>query len=133
MCCNWNWRKKGIPVVLIRSVKSLYDGAKTRVRVDSELSEEFEVKVWMNQGSVLSPFLFAVVVDVVTVFAREVVLSELLCADDLLLMSETIEGLRNKFLEWNEAFERQWQLVEQEECCDEVETVTGNSYILVTG
>ena len=45
---------------------NLYEGAKTRVRVDSELSEEFEVIVGMHQGSVLSPFLFSVVVDVVT-------------------------------------------------------------------
>ena len=32
-------------------------------------------------------------------------LSELLYADDLVLMSETIEGLRDKFLKWKEAFE----------------------------
>ena len=63
-----------------------------------ELSEKLEVKVGMHQGTVLLPF-FAVVVDVVTEFVRSV-LSELLYADDLLLMSETIEGLRNKFLEW---------------------------------
>ena len=37
--------KKGIPVVLVRSVMSLHEGAKTRVRVDSELSEEVEAKV----------------------------------------------------------------------------------------
>ena len=43
----------------------------TRVRVDSELSEEFVVNVWMHQGSMLSPFLFAVVVNVVTEFARD--------------------------------------------------------------
>ena len=48
---------------------SLYEGAKSRVRVDSELSEEFVVNVGMHRGSVLSPFLFAVVVDVVTEFA----------------------------------------------------------------
>ena len=42
-----------------------------RVRVDYELSEEFEFKVGMHQGSVLSAFCFAVVIDVVTVFARE--------------------------------------------------------------
>ena len=42
-------RKKEIPEVLVRSVMSLYEGAKTRVRVDSELSEEFEVKVGMLQ------------------------------------------------------------------------------------
>ena len=45
------------------------------------------------------------VVDVVTEFAREVVLSELLYADDLVLMSETIECLRNKFFKWKDAFE----------------------------
>ena len=85
--------------VLARSVTSLYEG------VDSELLEEFEVKVGMLQGSVLSPFLFAGVVDVVTEFARECVLSELLYTDDLVLMSETIEGLWDNLIKWKEAFE----------------------------
>ena len=58
----------------------------------------------MHQGSVLSPFIFAVVVDVVTEFDRECVLSELLYVDDLVLMSETIEGLRRKFIKLKEAF-----------------------------
>ena len=53
---EWAMRKKGIPEVLVRSVMSLYERAKTRVRVDSELQEEFEVKAGMHQGSVLSPF-----------------------------------------------------------------------------
>ena len=51
-------------------MKSLYDIVKTRVTVDFELSEQFEVKVEMQRGSVLLPFLYAVVVDVVTEFAR---------------------------------------------------------------
>ena len=59
--------------------------------MDCELSEEFDVNVGMYQGSVLSPFLFAMVVDVVTEFVREGALSELLYADDLVLMSETID------------------------------------------
>ena len=45
---------------------SLHEGAEKRVKVDSELSEEFDGKVGMHQGSVLSPFLSAVVVDVVS-------------------------------------------------------------------
>ena len=48
----------------------LYKGASTGIRVDSELSEEFEVKVVMHRRSVLSLFLFAVVVDVITEFVR---------------------------------------------------------------
>ena len=49
---------------------SLNEGAKTRVKVDSELSEELKVKVGMHQRSVLSPFLFDVVVDAVIEFDR---------------------------------------------------------------
>ena len=44
-------------------------------------------------------------VDVVTEFTRDGVLNELLYADDSVLMSETMEGLMNKFLKWKEAFE----------------------------
>ena len=39
------------------------------------------------------------VVDVVTEFARESALSEMLYDDDLVLISETMKGIRNKFLE----------------------------------
>ena len=74
---EWAMRKKGIPEVVVRPVMSLYEGAKIRVRVDSELSEEFEVNVGVHQGYVLSSFLFVVVVDVVTEIARDGVLSEL--------------------------------------------------------
>ena len=98
---EWAMGKKGIPEVLVRSVMSLYEGAKTRVRVDCELSE---FNVGIHQGSVLSPFLLAVVVDV-TDFGKEGALSELLYADDLVQMSETIEGLRNKFLQLKWVFE----------------------------
>ena len=87
---EWAMRKKGIPEDTVGPVISLHEGAKTRVRVNSEASEEIEVKVGMHKGSVSLPFLFAVVVDVVTEFARECALSELLYADDLVLMNGTI-------------------------------------------
>ena len=83
-------RKKIIPEALVGSVMSLYEGARTIFIVDSELSEEIMVKVGMHHGSVLSRFLFALVVDVVTDFAGEGALSEELYADDLVLMIEAI-------------------------------------------
>ena len=64
-------RKNGIPEVLVRSMMSLYEGAKTRVTVHSELSKDFEVNVGMHQVYVLSPFLFSDVVDVVIQLARQ--------------------------------------------------------------
>ena len=52
----------------------------------------------------LSSFLLAVVVDI-TELAREGALSDLLYADDLVLMSKTNKGCRNKFIKWKEALE----------------------------
>ena len=67
--------------------------------MNSELSREVEDIVAMHQVSALSPFLFAVVVDFVIELPRDGALGEMLYADDLVLMSETIKGLWNTFLE----------------------------------
>jgi len=63
-------------------------------------------RVGVHQGSALSPLLFAIVVDVVTGRVRNGLMSDMmLYADDLVLTSETMEGLREKFWKWKEAFE----------------------------
>ena len=49
--------------------------------------------------------VFAIVVDVVTENVRNGLMSEMLFADDLVLTSETMEGLREMFWKWKEAFE----------------------------
>ena len=45
----------------------------------------------MHKGSVQSPYLLALVGDAATKFVKEGALSELLYADDLVLMNETIK------------------------------------------
>ena len=79
-------RKKDVSEVVVREVMSLCDGAKTRMRVGSAYSEEFEVKFGVHQRSVLSPLLFAIVVDVITEKARKVVVNESLYVDGLVLL-----------------------------------------------
>ena len=63
---EWAMRKREIPEVMVRAVMSFYEGAKTRVRVGIEFSEEFEVKLGAHQGSVWSPLGFAIMVDVIS-------------------------------------------------------------------
>ena len=46
---------------LVRLVQSMYKIMRGRVRVGSGYSEEFDVKVGVHQGSVLSPLLFIIV------------------------------------------------------------------------
>ena len=102
---EWAMRKKGLSEVIVRAVMSLYHGAKTKVRVGYELSQEFLVQVGVHQGFVLSPLLLAITVDVISENAREGLMNEILYADDLVLMSESMENLKEKFLKWKEVFE----------------------------
>jgi len=98
-------RKKGIEEKLVKAVMRLFEDAKTRVRVESELSDPFEVKVGVHQGSVLSPLLFITVMDVLSRDVREGLLYELLYADDLVLMADSMEELQRKYSNWKIALE----------------------------
>ena len=59
------------------------------------------MKIGLHQGSVLSPLLFAVIMDVVSSEARNGLPSELLYADDLLFMAPTMEQLGRRVAEWS--------------------------------
>ena len=58
--------KGGCGEWLIRTSMALYTEDCTVVRTDAGLSESFEVRVGLDQGSVLSPLLFAAVIYVVS-------------------------------------------------------------------
>ena len=47
----------------MRLLQGMYSNARSLVHVGEEYSEEFEVKVGVHQGSVLSPLLFIVVLE----------------------------------------------------------------------
>ena len=47
--------------------------------------------------------------DIVSKFAREGAQSELLCADDIVVMSETIERLANMFYKWKVDFDSKFE------------------------
>ena len=63
------------------------------------------VQVGVHQGSELLPLLFAIAVNEISEDAREGLMNKILYADDLVLMSESMENLKEKFLKWKEAFE----------------------------
>ena len=45
---EWAMRKKGLSEIMLRGVMSLYDGARTKVRVGSAYSDKFEVNVGVH-------------------------------------------------------------------------------------
>ena len=97
---RWALRKLGVDEWLIRIVMALYTEACTIIRTDAGLIESFEVKVGLHQWSVLSPLLFAAVMDVVSSEARSGLPSEFLYADDLVIMAPTMEQLGSRMADW---------------------------------
>ena len=59
----WALRKLGVDEWIVRLVQGMYSNARSRVRVGEGYSDEFEVKVGVHQGSVLSPLLFIIVLE----------------------------------------------------------------------
>lgn len=60
------WRcleKRGVEKDLIHAIKALYHCCRSYVRCNNQESEMFETKTGLRQGCVLSPLLFAVVLD----------------------------------------------------------------------
>ena len=102
----WCLRKRGVPERLVNMIKMIYKGARTVVRTRSGKTEPFEVKVGLHQGSALSPFLFAVVMDVLSENVRRDMLWDLLFADYLVITAETEEQLQERYRAWQENLER---------------------------
>ena len=63
--------------------------------------ESFEVKVELHQGSVLSPLLFAIVMEVMKRDTRRGLPWEILYADDLVLMAMNKKELIKKIQDWS--------------------------------
>jgi hypothetical protein len=101
----WAMRELGVEEWLINVIKSMYVGATTAVKVKSGESSPFEVKVGVHQGSVLSPFLFIIVLEALSRKFRGGLPYELLYADDLVLMAESQQLLLEKFVRWKEGME----------------------------
>jgi hypothetical protein len=101
----WALRSAGIEEWIVNVIKSLYCGASTSVKLQSCETDEFEVKVGVHQGSVLSPLLFTIVLNELSKHFREGLPWELLYADDLALIAETEEELLQKIRRWKAGME----------------------------
>ena len=96
----WAMRTLGVEEWAVRVVQAMYDGARSRVRVNGQCREEFGVGVGVHQGAVLSPLLFILVLEVLSREFRTGAPWELLYADDLVIVADSLEELLQKLNVW---------------------------------
>ncbi|KAK3562736.1 hypothetical protein QTP86_006511 [Hemibagrus guttatus] len=99
-------RKSGVAEKYVRVVQDMYERSRTVVRCAVGQTEEFKVEVGLHQGSALSPFLFAIVMDQLSEEVRQESPWTMMFADDIVICSESREQVEENLQRWRFALER---------------------------
>ena len=84
----------------------MYENAKSAVNINGTIGDPFPVKVGDRQGSIPSPLLFIIVLEALSREFRTGLPWELLYADDLVLMADSIDELEILFERWKSGMEQ---------------------------
>ncbi|KAK3513513.1 hypothetical protein QTP70_015480, partial [Hemibagrus guttatus] len=99
-------RKSEVAEKYVRVVQDMHERSRTVVRCAVGQTEEFKVEVGLHQGSALSPFLFAIVMDQLSGEVRQKSPWTMMFADDIVICSESREQVEENLERWRFALER---------------------------
>ncbi|KAK3547776.1 hypothetical protein QTP86_029920 [Hemibagrus guttatus] len=99
-------RKSGVAEKYVRVVQDMYEMSRTVVRCAVGQTEEFKVEVGLHQGSALSSFLFALVMDQLSEEVRQESPWTMMFADDIVICCESREQVEENLERWRFALER---------------------------
>ena len=108
-------RKTGIPEEYMRVVQDMYKDCMTAVRSAVGVTEDFKVEVGLHQGSALSPFLFAIVMERFTDEVRQELPWTMMFADDIVICGESRMQVEESLEQWRYALERRGMKVSRRE------------------
>ena len=102
------WRvleTKGVTKEYVDVVKDMYEGVVTSIRSPVGKTSEFPITVGLQQGSSLSPYLFALIMDELSRHIQDDIPWCMLFANDIVLIDETARGVNAKLDVWRETLE----------------------------
>lgn len=120
--------KKQTPAKLLAAIKSLFHDPKGIIRLDGSVSSTFNMSKGVRQGDSLSPLLFIIFMDEVTVTCkrrtdkslvgmrnlRPVQCQAMLYADDVVLIADSERKLQKAVLEWTETLKERGMTVNKD-------------------
>ena len=98
-------REKGVSEKYVMIVQDMYEGARTRVKSSVGITDMIPVGVGLHQGSSLSPYIFAMIMDVLARGIKDLSPWCMLYADDIVLCGTISEVVEKKLEEWRRAME----------------------------
>ena len=104
MSCGGLW-KSTVPTKYITLIKDMYKDVMTFVQTCDGDTTDFPINIGLHQGSALSPYLFALVMDEVTRDIQGDISWCMLFADDVVLVDESRAGVNRKLELWRRTLE----------------------------
>ena len=86
-------------------VQIMYQNARSHVRINNSYSDVFNVQAGVHQGSLLSPFLSIIVLEALSREFQTDCSWQLLYADDLVIIADTMDELLYKLDLWKKHLE----------------------------
>src|SRR5688572_9181971 len=83
----------------------MYDRVATNIHTPVGMTKSFPIKVGVDQGSALNPFIFLVIMEEISKSIWKTIPWCMLFADDIIFVVETKEEANCKLEEWREALE----------------------------
>jgi hypothetical protein len=101
----WALEKHKVPTKYITLIKDMYRNAVTFVRTCDGDTSDFPIKIGLHQGSALSSYLFALVMDEATRNIQGDIPWCMLFADDVVLVDDSRAGINRKLELWRHMLE----------------------------
>ena len=98
-------RERLVPEKYVKLVQDMYTGCRMKVRTVAGESSKFNVEVGLHQGSALSPYLFLILMDVLTERVRKEAPESMLFADDIVLCGDKGVDMTEYLESWRKALE----------------------------
>ena len=98
-------RERLVPEKDVKLVQDMYIGCRTKVRTVAGERSKFNVEVGLHQGSALSPYLFLILMDVLTEMAMKEAPVSMLFADDIVLCGDKDMDMTEYLESWRKALE----------------------------
>jgi len=92
----WTLMKMGVHIKYIDITRDMYVGVVANVRTCGGITSDFFITIGLHQGSALSSFLFAIMMDEITRAIQNKISWCMLFSDDIVLVDETRSGVNAK-------------------------------------